>query len=96
MFPDFSLALVAMLSAQDLPVNTLTFKPVWINYKAPHNDNKGMFTDLTNAFEVGYNRHFGNMISLGVPFRIGIANFPIFNKVTNGVDRYTDAQSIQE
>ncbi|HQX44934.1 MAG: thrombospondin type 3 repeat-containing protein [Saprospiraceae bacterium] len=88
----FSLALVAMLSAQDLPVNTLTLKPVWINYKAPHNDNKGMFTDLTNAFEVGYNRHFGNMISLGVPFRIGIANFPIFNKVTNGVDRYTDAQ----
>ncbi|MBK9994381.1 MAG: OmpA family protein [Saprospiraceae bacterium] len=75
----FTLFMSTVSQAQDLPVNTLTVKPVWINYHAPNNDNKGLFEDLNNAFEVGYNRHFGKYFSLGLPLRIGAANFPIVN-----------------
>lgn len=72
----FTLFLNSSVHAQDLPVNTLTVKPVWINFHAPNNDNKGLFADLNNAFEIGYNRHFGKMLSLGLPLRLGAANFP--------------------
>ena len=75
----FTLLMNTVIHAQDLPVNTLTVKPVWINYHAPNNDNKGLFKDLNNAFEVGYNRHFGKRFSLSLPLRVGAANFPIVN-----------------
>lgn len=86
------LAVLSTVYGQDLPVNTLTVKPVWINFHSPNNDNKDLFTDLNHAFEIGYSRHFGKLLSLSIPLRMGAANFPIYNEATKTVNSYTRSQ----
>lgn len=78
-----AMVMLNSVTAQDLPVNTLTVKPVWINFHSPNNDNKDLFNDLDNAFELGYNRHFGKWFSLGLPLRIGAARFPKLDSSDN-------------
>ena len=84
--------LSSAISAQDLPKRTLTAKPVWINYRSPNLDNKELFSDLDNAFELGYNHHFSNLISLSVPLRLGAARFPNYSEALDSVTSYTKSQ----
>ncbi len=79
-----------VLSAQEIPNNALTIKPVWINYKAPNNDNKGIFNDLNNAFEIGYSRKVTDWLSIGLPLRFGGANFPRYDDTLKRVTSYTN------
>lgn len=85
----FSIMLMTSLSAQDLPKNTLSLKAAWINYQSPNNDHKNLLSDLNRAIEIGYNRHFNNLVSLSIPVRIGYAEFPVYNETLNKVTGYT-------
>lgn len=69
--------------------NGLTAKAVLFNYQAPHRDNKQIFENLSNGFELGYTRDLSNALSFALPLRIGLANFPIYDKLTKSVNTYT-------
>lgn len=71
-----------------LPKSSLTAKMVFINYQAPNRDNKRIFTDLNNGFELGYSRHFSDMLSLSIPLRVGAAHFPIYDENLKKVTSY--------
>lgn len=83
-------ALTAQISfgQDELPKNSLMLKAVFINYQAPNRENKRIFSDLTNAFEIGYSHHFNNNLSLGIPLRVGVANFPNYDDNLRKVTSY--------
>ncbi len=83
------LCLTGRASAQDLLKRMLTFKSVFNNYKAPNNDQKGVFRNLSPAIELGYSNNFSQHFSLDIPIRMGLAHFPIYSTTLKEVTGYT-------
>lgn len=81
--------LAGSASAQDFPKHMLTFKSAWNNYKAPNNDQKGVFRNLSPAIELGYSYNFRQHFSLDIPIRMGLAHFPIYSSSLKEVTGYT-------
>ncbi len=76
------------LAQSEFPKNSLNLKTVFINYQAPNRDNEKLFTNLDHGFEIGYNRHFTKLLSLGIPFRLGAAGFPKYDESLRSVTGY--------
>ena len=85
----FFFYLAGLASAQDFPKRELTFKSVWNNFRAPNNDQKGVFRNLSPAIELGYSYNFSQHFSLDIPIRMGLAHFPIYSTSLKEVTGYT-------
>ncbi len=79
-------------NAQDFPRHAITVKVVGINYRAPQNDNKNIFQNLKPAFELGYGYNINRHISMDIPFRFGVVDFPVYDEISKKVSRYDDGK----
>ncbi|MBK8956030.1 MAG: OmpA family protein [Saprospiraceae bacterium] len=94
--PILQIALVVLLSFQlsfgqnDYDKNALSIKHVWFNFTAPNEDDKQIFSDLSNGVELGFHRQYSNLFSSSLPLRIGSVALPNYNDATKKVTSYSN------
>ncbi len=54
------------------PINGLSFKRLFIDYKSPSAGNFGDFKNYNSGFEIGYHRYLMDKLELYVPVRLGV------------------------
>ncbi len=67
--------------------NGLEGKVLFVDHYVLNEDGSGLLQNFSNGFEAGYHRHINNFLTLGVPFKVGVAdipNTPFNNRITVG------------
>lgn len=56
--------------------NSIEGKVIFTDHYTPLDSTLNGFENIANAFEIGYHRHLSNLLTIGVPIKIGVAKVP--------------------
>ena len=78
---------------EEMP-NALGFKVLFLDYFTPNDGPSATLDDISNGFELSYNRYLNNYLDVAVPLRFGVIDIPndIDNKSLVGLDAILKAK----
>ena len=78
--------------------NAIGFKVLFLDYFTPNTAPTATLDDISNGFELSYQRHLTNSLNLSIPLRMGVIDLPsdIDNKSFVGLDALLNLKFYKE